>query len=68
MAKNKHKAEIYQVFYEGESLRLEVKSYKSFKRAETFYKKVNGFLLLAVDAPTSFDVVYARPYGIALIS
>ena len=68
MAKNKYKAELYQVFYEGENLRLEVKNYKSLKRAETFYKKVDGFLLLAVDAPTAFDVVYARPYGMALIS
>ena len=60
--------EIYQVFSEGEDKSLVVDDVTSFDEAVKIYENKNGFLLLGIDAPTAFDVIYARPYGMSLIS
>lgn len=59
---------IYQVFSEGEDKSLVVDNVESFDNAVKIYESKNGFLLLGIDAPTAFDVIYARPYGMSLIS
>lgn len=59
---------IYQVFSEGEDKSLVVDNVESFENAVKIYESKNGFLLLGIDAPTAFDVIYARPYGMSLIS
>ena len=59
---------IYQVFREGEDKSLVVDNVESFDNAVKIYESKNGFLLLGIDAPTAFDVIYARPYGMCLIS
>lgn len=59
---------IYQVFSEGEDKSLVVDNLESFDNAVKIYESKNGFLLLGIDAPTAFDVIYARPYGMSLIS
>ena len=59
---------IYQVFSEGEDKSLVVDNVESFDNAVKIYESKNGFLLLGIDAPTEFDVIYARPYGMSLIS
>ena len=59
---------IYQVFSEGEDKSLVVDNVESFDNAVKIYESKNGFLLLGIDAPTAFDVIYARPYGMCLIS
>ena len=60
--------EIYQVFSEGEDKSLVVDNVESFDEAVKIYESKTGFLLLGIDASTSFDVIYARPYGMSLIS
>ena len=59
---------IYQVFSEGEDKSLVADNVESFDNAVKIYESKNGFLLLGIDAPTAFDVIYARPYGMSLIS
>ena len=59
---------IYQVFSEGEDKSLVVDNVESFENAVKIYESKNGFLLLGIDAPTAFDVIYAKPYGMSLIS
>ena len=59
---------IYQVFSEGEDKSLVVDNVESFDNAVKIYESKNGFLLLGIDAPTAFDVIYARPHGMSLIS
>ena len=59
---------IYQVFSEGEDKSLVVDNVESFDNAVKIYESKNGFLLLGIDAPTAFDVIYARPYVMSLIS
>jgi hypothetical protein len=62
------KFELYQVFSEGENKSLVVEDVDSYDEALDLYNRKNGFLLLGVDAPTAFDVILARPYGMCLIS
>ena len=62
------KFELYQVFSEGENKSLVVEDVDSYDEALYLYNRKNGFLLLGVDAPTTFDVILARPYGMCLIS
>lgn len=62
------KFELYQVFSEGENKSLVVDDVDSYDEALDLYNSKNGFLLLGVDAPTAFDVILARPYGMCLIS
>lgn len=62
------KFELYQVFSEGENKSLVVEDVDSYDEALDLYNHKNGFLLLGVDAPTAFDVILARPYGMCLIS
>ena len=59
---------IYQVFSEGEDKSLVVDNVESFDNAVKIYESKNGFLLLGIDAPTAFDVIYAKPYSMSLIS
>ena len=59
---------IYQVFSEGEDKSLVVDNVESFDEAIKIYESKNGFLLLDIDSPTAFDVIYAKPYGMSLIS
>ena len=60
--------EIYQVFSEGESHSLVIDNVDTYDEAIRLYEQKDGFLLLGVDAPTAFDVILARPYGMCLIS
>jgi len=60
--------EVYQVFSEGDDYVLHVDHVSSKGEAVRLYEERQGFLLLGVDAPACFDVIYARPYGMALIS
>ena len=60
--------EIYQIFSEGDDKSLVVDNVESFDEAAKIYESKNGFLLLGINAPTAFDVIYARPYGMSLIS
>ena len=59
---------IYQVFSEGEDKSLVVDNVESFDNAVKIYESKNGFLLLGIDAPTAFDVIYAKPNNKSLIS
>ena len=60
--------QVFQVFSEGEDKSIVVDNVESFDNAIKIYESKNGFLLLGIDAPTAFDVIYARPYGMSLIS
>lgn len=60
--------EVYQVFSESEDHTLQVDSVDTLQEAQVLYMQKDGFLLLGIDAPTAFDVIFARPYGMALIS
>lgn len=60
--------EVYQVFSESEDHTLQVDSVDTLQDAQELYMQKDGFLLLGIDAPTAFDVIFARPYGMALIS
>jgi hypothetical protein len=60
--------EIYQVFSEDDNHKLVVDNVDTYDEAAMLYEQKNGFLLLGVDAPTAFDVILARPYGMCLIS
>lgn len=60
--------EIYQVFSEGDNNTLVVDNLESYDEAIAVYNDKQGFLLLGIDAPTAFDVILAKPYGICLIS
>ncbi len=60
--------EVYQVFSESEDHTLQVDSVDTLQEAQELYMQKDGFLLLGIDAPTAFDVIFARPYGMALIS
>ena len=59
--------EIYQVFSENESHTLCVDSADTEEAAIELYERKDGFLLLGIDAPTAFEVIRARPYGMSLI-
>lgn len=58
----------YQVFSEGENGTLTVDNVDTLKEATALYEEKQGFLLLGVYFPTCFNVIYARPYGMAVIS
>ena len=61
--------ELYQVFSTDEDNVLVVDNVDTFDEAKSLYEsKDTAFLLLGIDAPTAFDVIYARPYGIRLLS
>ena len=60
--------QVFQVFSEGEDKSLVVDNVESFDEAVKIYESKTGFLLLGIDAPTAFDVIYAKPYGMSLIS
>ena len=60
--------QVFQVFSEGEDKSLVVDNVESFENAVKIYESKNGFLLLGIDAPTAFDAIYAKPYGMSLIS
>lgn len=60
--------EVYQVFSESEDHTLQVDSVDTLQEAQELYMQKDGFLLLGINAPTAFDVIFARPYGMALIS
>ena len=60
--------QVFQVFSEGEDKSIVVDNVESFDNAVKIYEGKNGFLLLGIDAPTAFDVIYARPSGMSLIS
>ncbi len=59
---------VYQVFSESEDHKLHVDNVETFEEARELYFDKDGFMLLGVDAPTAFYVIYAKPYGMALIS
>ena len=58
----------YQVFSEGDAKSLVVDEFTNFDEALATYEQKHGFLLLGIEAPNAFDVIYARPYGMCLIS
>ena len=60
--------ELYQVFSEGANSTLVVDVFQTYPEALETYNQKNGFLLLGIDAPTAFEVIYARPHNIVLIS
>jgi hypothetical protein len=60
--------ELYQVFSTDENNKLVVDDVDTLDEAKELYESKDGFLLLGVDAPTAFDVIYARPYGMRLLS
>lgn len=61
--------ELYQVFSTDENNVLVVDNVDTFDEAKALYEsKETAFLCLGIDAPTAFDVIYARPYGISLLS
>ena len=62
------KHEIYQVFSEDDNHKLVVDNVDTYDEAIRLYEQKDGFLLLGIDAPTAFDVILARPYGMCLIS
>jgi len=64
----KHNSEIYQVYSVDADNKLVITEHKSFDEAEKVYHERNGFLLIGIDAPQCFDVIYAHPIGIDLIS
>ncbi len=60
--------ELYQVFSEGINGSLVVDDFDNYEEAcETYYNQT-AFLMLGIDAPTAFEVIFAKPYGISLIS
>ena len=63
-----HKYECYQVFREDADHMLLVETIEGRDEAVRVYNEEDGFLLLGIDAPTCFDVIYAKPYGMASIS
>jgi hypothetical protein len=60
--------EIYQVFSESDNNQLVVDNLNTYDEAVAVYNDKQGFLLLGIDAPTAFNVILAKPYGISLIS
>jgi hypothetical protein len=60
--------ELYQVFSEGENKTLVVDNVENYNDAVSLYEEKNGFMLIGVDAPTAFGVIFARPYGMSVIS
>ena len=60
--------EIYQVFSEGVNHTLVVEDFDNYEEACEAYYSQKAFLMLGIDAPTAFEVIFAKPYGISLIS
>jgi len=60
--------ELYQVFSEGTDGSLVVDNFDNYDEASKVYYSQNAFLMLGIDAPTAFEVIFAKPYGISLIS
>ena len=60
--------EIYQVFSESEDHTLCVDTVSTDREALELYESKDGFLWLGIDGPTAFEVIRARPHGMALIS
>lgn len=60
--------ELYQVFSEGINGSLVVDNFDNYEEAYESYNNKKAFLMLGIDAPTAFSVIFAKPYGISLIS
>lgn len=60
--------ELYQVFSEGANGTLVVEDFDTYEKACDAYYSRKSFLMLGIDAPTAFSVIFAKPYGISLIS
>jgi hypothetical protein len=60
--------ELYQVFSENEDHTLCVDTVSTDKEAIELYESKDGFLWLGIYGPTAFEVIRARPHGMALIS
>lgn len=59
--------DFYQVFSENEDHTLCVDNVDTDAEALELYEKKDGFLWLGIFGPTAFEVIRARPYGMALI-
>ena len=64
----KYNAEFYQVYSVGDNDKLVITEHKAFEDAEKEYNEKDGFMLIGIDAPQCFNVIYARPVGISLLS
>ncbi len=54
---------IYQVFSENKDHTLQIDDFKTFEEAREKYLNNEGFLLFGIYDQVSYDVIYARPFG-----